>query len=73
MCEADNFIVEDFKEIFSLDKFTLFALCNNGSKIDKSLPGGEYLNAGFAYFPLKILKNISTSKLYKKMNTVKHH
>ena len=37
LCEADNFIVEDFKEVFSLDKFTLFALCNNGSKIDKSL------------------------------------
>ena len=53
LCEADNFIVEDFKEVFSLDKFTLFALCNNGSKIDKSLPGGEYLNAGFAYFPFK--------------------
>lgn len=56
LCEADNFIVEDFKEIFSLDKFTLFALCNNGSKIDKSLPGGEYLNAGFAYFPFKNFK-----------------
>ena len=53
LCEADNFIVEDFKEVFSLNKFTLFALCNNGSKLDKNLPGGEYLNAGFAYFPYK--------------------
>ena len=29
--EADNFIVEDFKEIFSLDKFVI-CFMDNGSK-----------------------------------------
>ena len=51
VCEADNFIVEEFSDIFSLTKFTMFALCNNGSKLDKNLPGGEYLNAGLCYYP----------------------
>ena len=40
VCEADNFIIEEFSDIFSLTKFTLFALCNNGSKLDNNLPGG---------------------------------
>lgn len=57
LCEADNFIIEDFKELFELNKFTLFALCNNGSKLDKTLPGGVYLNAGLAYFPFTNFKN----------------
>ena len=39
VCEADNFIIEEFSDIFSLTKFTLFALCNNGSKLDNNLPG----------------------------------
>ncbi len=51
--EADNFIVDDFSDIYSLNKFTMFALCNNGSKLDKNLPGGEYLNAGLCYYPYK--------------------
>ena len=51
VCEADNFIVEEFSDIFSLTKFTMFALCNNGSKLDKNLPGGEYQNAGLCYYP----------------------
>ena len=51
VCEADNFIVEEFSDIFSLTKFTLFALCNNGSNLDNNLPGGEYLNSGLCYYP----------------------
>ena len=64
VCEADNFIIEEFSDIFSLTKFTLFALCNNGSKLDNNLPGGEYQILGFVIIHKQIIKVISTILIY---------
>tara|TARA_Y100000004_G_C8955842_1_gene430761 strand:- start:2250 stop:3107 length:858 start_codon:yes stop_codon:yes gene_type:complete len=55
--EIDTVFVKQFAEIFSLEKMTMFARCNNKSHKDDSLPKGYYLNSGLIYYPSNLDDN----------------
>ena len=56
--EIDTVFLQEFSEIFSLEKLTMFARCNGASKIDPSLSAGYYLNAGLTYYPANLDSSI---------------
>jgi len=56
--EIDTVFLQEFSEIFSLEKLTMFARCNGASKIDPSLSAGYYLNSGLTYYPANLDSSI---------------
>lgn len=56
--EIDTVFLQEFSEIFLLEKLTMFARCNGASQIDPSLSTGYYLNAGLTYYPANLNSSV---------------
>jgi len=63
MSEIDTIFLQDFSEIFNLDKLTLFARCNGSCKSNPSLSKGYYLNSGLVYYPSTLRADVFINQL----------